>query len=235
MWASPWAGWGDATRRTAVQDPVTSPVALDQPAWRGWFHVAAFLVAIPAGTVLIGRATGASAVTAASIYTAGLLLCFGTSAAYHRLARSGRARRIMQRADHAMIFVLIASTYTPICLVALPRAWGIPLLSVVWATALLGIVLKVWALGRFRVVEHALYPVLGWCVVAIGPVLVGHLRTTELALVLAGGLLYTIGVPVLALRWPNPWPRTFGYHEVWHALTIAAAVCHFGAVALLVR
>lgn len=210
---------------------LTSP----RPIWRGWFHVAAFLLAIPAGTVLIQRAAGAAEVAAASIYTAGLLLCFGTSAAYHRLARSGLPRRIMQRADHAMIYVLIASTYTPICLVALPRSWGIPLLAAVWTGAAAGMVLKISALGRFPVLEHALYPLLGWCVLVVAPVLFSRLQWAELGLVLSGGLLYTIGFPVLALRRPNPWPHTFGYHEVWHAFTVAAAACHFGAVTLLVR
>jgi hemolysin III len=208
---------------------------ISHPTWRGWFHVAAFLCAIPAGMVLVQRADGAAQVVAACIYTAGLVLCFGTSAGYHRLARTGPARRIMQRADHAMIYVLIASTYTPICLVALPRPWGIPLLAVVWTGAAAGMVLKIWALGRYRVLEHALYPLLGWCVLAVAPVLFRRLHGVELGLVLVGGLLYTVGFPVLALRRPDPWPRTFGYHEVWHAFTVGAAGCHFGAIFLLVR
>lgn len=221
---------GPRTEATPIGTLISS-----RPIWRGWFHVAAFVCAIPAGVVLIRRAEGTAEVVAVCIYTAGLVLCFGTSAAYHQLARTGLSRRIMQRADHAMIYVLIASTYTPICLVALPPSWGIPLLAVVWTGAAAGMGLKIWALGRYRVLEHALYPLLGWCVLAVAPVLFRRLHGAELGLVLAGGLLYTIGFPVLALRRPDPWPHTFGYHEVWHAFTVGAAACHFGAVFLLVR
>jgi hemolysin III len=208
--------------------------ASERPSWRGWLHVAAFLAAIPGGVLLIVFAQGAAATTAASIYMAGLLLGFGTSATYHRLARSERMRRVMQRLDHSMIFVLIAATYTPVCLVALPRAWGIPLLCVAWTGAVLGILLKQFAFHRFRVLQYALYPILGWLVVAAGPVLVRSLTTPELVLLISGGLLYTVGIPVLVLERPNPWPRTFGYHEVWHSFTVLAGACHFATVGLLV-
>ena len=171
---------------------------------------------------------------AASIYAAALLLVFGTSAAYHRLARTPRARMIMQRLDHSMIFLLIAGTYVPICLLALPPKWGIPMLSVVGSMALVGIVLKLVAFQRARWLGFALYPIMGWTAVAAAPVLVNHLSPAQLALIVAGGVIYTIGFPVLLTRWPDPWPRVFGYHEVWHACTILAAACHFLAVATLV-
>ena len=108
----------------------------------------------------------------------------------------------MQRLDHGMIYLLIAGTYTPICLVALPLRWGIPLL--------------------------------GWAAVAATPALRDSLSGLQLALVFSGGVAYTVGFPILLLRRPDPWPRVFGYHEVWHSLTVLAAVLHFGAVALLV-
>ena len=196
--------------------------------------MAAFALAIPGGILLIARAGTAAATVGASIYMAGLLLGFGTSAAYHRIARSERARRIMQRMDHSMIYVLIAATYTPFCLVALPPVWGIPILCVVWGGAIAGILMKQFAFQRMRFLQYALYPILGWAVVAAGPVLVHRLDGAELALLVAGGLLYTVGIPVLLVGRPDPWPRTFGYHEVWHGFTVAAGACHFAAVGLLI-
>lgn len=187
-------------------------------------HVAAFVLAIPGGILLIVAANGAAAHVAAAIYTASLLLGFGTSAGYHRLARNPRAQQIMQRLDHSMIFVLIAGSYTPVCLLGLPTSWGIPLLCVVWAGALAGILIKQFAFERFKVLEYALYPILGWALVVATPVLLSHMTALELALLLAGGLLYTVGIPVLVRERPNPWPRTFGYHEIWHTFTVAAEI-----------
>jgi hemolysin III len=197
-------------------------------------HAGAFALAIPAGLYLVLVAEHTSARVAAAIYCASLLLGFGTSAAYHRLAHGVRARRIMQRMDHSMIYVLIAGSYTPVCLLAMPKAWGIPMLCVVWAIALFGMVLKQVAFNRFRVVQYALYPILGWISVISFPVLVHGLSTNELLLLIAGGLLYTGGIPVLLKARPNPWPKTFGYHEVWHSFTVLAAMCHFALVGLLV-
>ena len=197
-------------------------------------HVVAFLLAIPGGILLIVMARSAEATVAAAIYTASLLLGFGTSAGYHRLARSERTQQLMQRLDHSMIFVLIAGSYTPICLLGLPPAWGIPLLCVIWAGALTGVLVKQFAFERFRVLEIALYPILGWIVVIAAPVLLDGLTTTELSLLVAGGLLYTVGIPVLVLEKPDPWPKTFGYHEIWHTFTVAAAGCHFATITLLV-
>jgi hemolysin III len=214
---------------------VVSTVYADRPAWRGWIHVGAFVAAVPAAVTLAVQASGAAARVAAIVYGLGLVLAFGTSAFYHRLAWSERSHRVLRRLDHSTIFVLIAGSYTPVCLVALPRAWGIPLLCVVWMGAILGIVLKQVAFGRFAVLQHALYPGLGWAAVATAPALVRSLSGAELALLCAGGLLYTIGIPVLLLRRPDPWPRTFGYHEIWHVATVLAGVCHFATFELLLR
>jgi hemolysin III len=207
----------------------------ERPSWRGWFHVAAFLLAIPGGVLLILSADHASARVAAAIYAASLLLGFGTSAGYHRLARRERTQAIMQRMDHSMIFVLIAGSYTPVCLLGLPSAWGIPLLCVVWTFAAVGVLIKQFAFERFRVLEYSLYPILGWILVVAAPVLLRHMTAVELSLLLAGGLLYTIGIPVLVRERPNPWPGTFGYHEIWHGFTVAAGACHFAVMGLLVR
>ena len=143
----------------------------ERPVWRGLMHFWTFLLAIPAGVLLIVFADRPAARTAAAIYAATLLLVFGTSAAYHRLAQSYRARLIMQRIDHSMIYLLIAGTYVPICLIALPRAWGISLLAVVGSMGVTGIVLKLVAFQRFQWISYALYPLMGWAAVAAAPAL----------------------------------------------------------------
>lgn len=206
----------------------------ERPSWRGRMHSWTFFAAIPAGALLIAFATGAAGRTAASVYTGTLLLVFGTSAAYHRVARTLRARQIMQRLDHSMIYLLIAGTYAPICLVALPLRWGIPLLVSVTAIGVFGIVIKLAPIRRLRGLGYALYPIMGWAAVVAAPVLLDHLTGTQLALIAAGGVAYTIGFPILLLKRPDPWPTSFGYHEVWHGFTVLAATLHFGAVALLV-
>lgn len=206
----------------------------ERPSWRGRLHSWAFFAAIPAGVLLIVFASGAAARTAAAIYTGTLLAVFGTSAAYHRLAKSLRTRQIMQRLDHSMIYLLITGTYVPICLVALPLRWGIPLLSSVTAVAVFGIVIKLAPIRRLHGVSYALYPIMGWAALAATPALRASMTATQLSLVVAGGLAYTIGFPVLLFKRPDPWPRSFGYHEVWHGFTVVAALLHFGAVALVV-
>jgi hemolysin III len=204
---------------------------LARPVWRGKMHSWAFFASIPAGLALIGLADGAAATVGASIYAASLLLLFGTSAAYHRLAQSERARAIMQRLDHSMIYLLIAGTYVPLCLVAMPPSWGVPMLAIIGGLAVVGVVLKLAFFHGARYVSHSLYVVMGWVAVAAMPVLVDSLTGVQMGLIIAGGVAYTIGMPVLLVRRPNPWPTTFGYHEVWHLLTVIAAGLHFAAVA----
>lgn len=206
----------------------------ERPEWRGRLHSWAFLAAIPAAALLILAASGPAGRTAAAIYSGALLAVFGTSAAYHRLAHSVRARRIMQRIDHAMIYVLIAGTYVPVCLVALPTRWGIPLLAAVGGCGVIGMTIKFAGISRLQWLGYALYPIMGWAAVAVAPALGRYLTDLELALIVAGGVAYTVGFPVLLLRRPDPWPKVFGYHEVWHGFTVVAAVLHFAAVGLLV-
>jgi hemolysin III len=209
----------------------TPYLALPRPHWRGKLHLWAFFAAIPAGIALIVLAEGSAATIGASIYSATLLLLFGTSAAYHRLAQSQRARTIMQRLDHSMIYLLIAGTYVPLCLVAMPPGWGIPMLVIVGSLAVLGMVLKLAFFHGARYVSYALYIVMGWVAIIAAPVLVDSLTAMQLGLIVAGGVAYTVGFPVLLTRRPNPWPATFGYHEIWHLLTVVAASLHFAAVA----
>jgi hemolysin III len=212
-------------------NPVTiAYLRQERPLWRGKLHTWAFYLAIPAGAFLIAVSDGTAARVAAAIYAATLVLLFGTSAAYHRLAQSDRARRIMQRLDHSMIYLLIAGTYVPLCLVALPPEWGIPVLAVIGVFAVTGMVLKLTAFRRGQWIAYALYPVMGWVALIAGPALVQHLTAMQLALIVGGGIAYTVGMPVLLRRRPDPWPATFGYHEVWHLLTVVAAGMHFAAV-----
>ncbi len=207
---------------------------LERPLMRGWLHTATFIVAIPAVVLLLLSTDHAAARVAASLYGASLLLVFGTSAAYHRLAHSPKARVVMGRLDRSMIYLLIVGTNIPLCLVALPPAWGIPLLATMGALAAFGIVLTSTNVAWGRKIASALYLVLGWSVLVASPALIDHLDGRELTLVIVGGLLYTIGFPVLALNRPDPWPRTFGYHEIWHVFTVLAAASHFLAVASIV-
>lgn len=209
-------------------------LTIERPTWRGWLHTFAFIAAIPAGVLLIVAADRAAGRTAAAIYTGTLLAVFGTSAAYHRLAQSPRARQIMRRLDHSMIYLLIAGTYVPLCIIALPGNWGIPLLAVVGGIGLVGMIIKLAYVVRLQWLGDTLYPVMGWAAIVAAPALSSHLTPAQLGLVLAGGVAYTLGFPVLMLRRPDPWPRVFGYHEIWHGFTIVAAVLHFGAVATVV-
>ena len=206
----------------------------DLPVWRGWIHAGAFVLSIPLAVALLLLAKPAEARAAAAIYVTTLLVGFGTSAAYHRLARGPTALRWMQRADHSAIYLLIAGTYTPICLLALPLPWGVPVLAVVWVGALVGVVFKLVAFDRAQAVGWTLYLVLGWAAIITAPVLIRHLTGVEIALIVAGGLIYTAGSVVLALGRPNPLPRVFGYHEVWHTCTVLAGLCHFASVGLVV-
>jgi len=192
-------------------------------------------VAIPAGIVLVTLARDATARVAAITYAVSLVGLYSVSAAYHRLRWSTRGRRWIKRADHSMIFVLIAGTLTPIALLALRRPWSIVLLATVWVGALVGIALKLIRVDGFRVATGTLYVALGWAVVLLAPQLVRGLRPAALALVVGGGLLYTAGAVVLLRNAPNPVPGVFGYHEIWHSMVIAGSACHYVAILLVLR
>ena len=202
----------------------------DRPMLRGMFHLGAFLCVLPAGIILLFAVDGPARVTSVAVYVSTLIVAFGISAAYHRMDWSPRMRVVMQRLDHASIYLMIAGTYVPLCLVALPAGWGIPLLSVVGAGALFGVVAKIAEVRSLRWFGHALYPLLGWAAVAAAPALLDHLSGWQLALIVAGGLSYSIGFPVMLVKRPDPWPSVFGYHEIWHAFTVIAALAHFVAV-----
>lgn len=166
------------------------------------------------------------------VFGTSLILLYGTSATYHQIRRPSWTY-VAKRLDHAMIFVLIAGTYTPFCL-DVNLAWGIPMLAVVWTLAGAGALLKVmWPDGP-RWLSVGLYVGLGWVAIFAASEVVSQYLGSPLALLLTGGLLYTIGGVVYALRRPDPWPRIFGYHEVFHTFVVAGSAVHFLAVAVYV-
>jgi hemolysin III len=206
-----------------------------KPRLRGVSHQWAFLCSLVTGTVLIAMAPSGRAAAAAAIYASSVAALFGTSALYHRVTwASQNARRWMRRLDHSMIFLLIAGTYTPFAVLALEGTLATVILVVVWAGALGGIVLKLVWIDAPKAVVAVIYVVLGWVAVAALPALLDGLGAVSTALVVAGGLLYTAGAVVYALHRPDPIPSVFGYHEVFHALVIAAAALQYTAIVFVV-
>ncbi len=201
----------------------------EKPLLRGVSHEVATAFALVGWVLLVRQAPGTRAAIAAGVYGLALTAQFGVSALYHRPSWGARARLLMRRLDHAAIFLLIAGTYTPFCLL-LPGG-GRALLAFVWAGALAGMIFSVvWPFAP-KWLMAALSVALGWAVVPVLPALRAAIGAGGLALLLGGGLAYTAGAVVYATRRPDPFPRVFGYHEVFHALVIVAAVCHYVAIA----
>ncbi len=204
-----------------------------KPLFRGRLHQIAFFAAIPAGVLLVAMAPPTLPRVAAAVYAIALAGMYGTSALYHRLPWSTGARRWMQRFDHSMIFVLIAGTYTPFSLLVLHGAWRWTVFGLVWLGAAVGVTLKMVRIDGLQAVGGALYIGLGWVIVIASPQLFGNLSWAASVLVVGGGLLYTLGAVVLASRRPDPSPRVFGYHEVWHSMVVGGSVCHYLAITLV--
>jgi hemolysin III len=205
-----------------------------KPRWRGRLHRIAFYISIPQGIALVVAAAGWLSLVATTVYALSLSGLYAVSSAYHRRMWSPRGLVRMQRLDHSMIFVLIAGTYTALCLLVLHHVWAYVVLGLVWAGAVAGIVMKIWGMERTRRITGAMYIVLGWLAVLIAPQLVTRVGLPVLVLIAAGGVLYTLGAVVLLRGRPDPSPHVFGYHEVWHAMVVSAAACHYAAIFLLV-
>ena len=203
-----------------------------KPRLRGVLHEAAFAISLVTGTALICLADGAYERVASSIYAASVALLFGTSAAYHRGAWSPRAHAVMARLDHSMIFLLIAGTYTPFCLLLLDGTTRWVFLALVWAGSLGGIVVRNVVRRPARWLFVSMYLALGWVAVAIMPSILHRGGVAVLVLLMIGGAFYTAGALVYARQKPNPSPRWFGFHEVFHALTLLAFVVHYVAVSV---
>jgi hemolysin III len=205
-----------------------------KPLLRGVSHEIAAYVALPAVAALVARAGGGSGRVAALVYGASLLVLFTASAGYHRPMWSLEARRILWRIDHAAIFVLIAGTYTPFCML-LGGAWRQRMLALVWAIAAAGIVVSLAWVSAPKRLMAGLYVLFGWIAVPVLPALHAVIGPRALLLLFTGGLLYTVGALVYAARRPDPYPAVFGFHEIFHLLVVAAAACHFVVVGSAIR
>jgi hemolysin III len=205
-----------------------------KPRLRGWLHAGALPIALLAGFVLVALGTTVQARVAAAIYAVTSILLFGVSALYHRGTPGPRAAEVLRRLDHANIYLIIAGTYTPFALLALHGTARVVVLAVIWSGALAGVLFRVLWIHAPRLLYTALYIALGWAAIFVLPQLVAGAGIAAVVLVIVGGLLYSAGGVVYGLRRPDPSPRWFGFHEVFHALTLAAYVIQYVAVSIVV-
>jgi hemolysin III len=202
-----------------------------RPRLRGVIHAYAFWVALGAGVTLVAVAHGSRARSAAAVYAVGLCGLFAGSAVYHRWRWDPRWRPLLRRIDHSTIFIFIAASYTPVALLVLHGPLSKIVLIVVWAGALGGIVFSLAWITAPRVLVAGTYLALGWVAVIVTPQLIRHAGVAPTVLIAVGGLLYSVGATVYALKRPDPWPATFGFHEIFHTLVTTAALVHFVAIA----
>lgn len=215
--------------------PDTAPQILplpEKPMLRGWLHLGAAPIALVAGLAIVAFAPTLAGRVTAAIYTVTAVLLFGTSAVYHRGNWAPMTRAVLRRMDHANIFLIIAGSFTPLCVLLLDKRTATIVLTIVWAGAILGAATRVLWLNAPRWLYVPLYLVLGW--VAVG--FLGEFYKTGgaavVALIASGGLCYTVGAVIYATKWPRGSQRYFGFHEIFHALTIAGFALHFIAVAI---
>jgi hemolysin III len=213
--------------------PIESVVAAVKPRLRGWLHAGMVPLALAAGIVLIALAPSTPARVAAAVFSVTAWLLFGTSAVYHRGSWSPRVAAVLKRMDHSNIFLIIAGTYTPFALL-LPRDQATEMLLIVWIGAIAGVLFRVFWVGAPRWLYTPIYVALGWVAVFyMGPLL--HFGGPAIVTLIAvGGVLYTLGALIYGIKRPNPSPRWFGFHEVFHTLTVAAFTVHYIAASLTV-
>ena len=210
-------------------------IKLTKPLLRGHSHQAAFFVALGACGMLLFHSHGIKNIISTLIYSISLCGLFGISAIYHRPMWQPQQRLWMKRLDHAAIYMLIAGTSTPFCLLALTKSTGIFLLEIVWGAALFGIFQSlVWTQAP-KWISAILYVTMGCLILPFLPDLKQSLSMSDLLFILGGGLVYVVGAVIYALKWPNPNPKIFGYHEIFHLLVIVGALAHFMAVASLIH
>ena len=202
-----------------------------RPRLRGVIHAYSFWFALGAGVILIVISNGARARTGATVYAIGLCALFAGSATYHRWRWDPRWRPLLRRIDHSTIFVFIAASYTPIALLVLKGSLAEAVLIAVWAGAIAGVIFSLAWITAPRLLVAATYLALGWVAVVAMPQLIHHAGVAPTVLIAVGGLLYSLGATVYALKRPNPWPATFGFHEIFHTLVTTAAAVHFVAIA----
>ncbi|MEY4039587.1 MAG: hypothetical protein RLZZ52_455 [Actinomycetota bacterium] len=215
-----------------LDDAEAHPPVDVKPTWRGWIHAGTFPLTIAAGIVLIVLADGPAAKWSSAVFMLTSMMLFGISALYHRFNWKPRTKVMLKRFDHANIFLLIAGTYTPLAVLALPPSKGMLLLVMVWGGTLLGIAFRVFWVHAPRWLYVALYILLGWAsVMYIVDLLQANLAM--MVLVVVGGLAYTAGAVIYGLKKPNPIPGVFGFHEIFHTLTVVAFMCHWTAILLI--
>jgi hemolysin III len=211
---------------------------LTTPRLRGWIHLYCAVAAVVAGTPLVAVSWAVASKRAGHAtlaYALSIVAMFAVSAIYHRVHwESAAVRNWMRRLDHSMIFVLIAGSYTPFARLDMPRATGHAVLAIVWGGALAGIALTLFWPTAPRWLSVTLYLLLGWVAVWYTGMILHNAGLAATVLLAVGGALYSIGALFYGLRWPNPWPTTFGYHELFHACTAAAAICQYIAIWLAV-
>ncbi len=207
-----------------------------RPRARGWIHLVAFLVspALVVSLIALAAVESGTAALATSVYCASMMATFGVSALYHRRRWSERGWNLMRRLDHATIFLFIAGTYTPFGLLALSGAARWWVLGVVWAGCAAGVILKIANPHGARWMALPIYLAVGWAAVFVIADITAAAGLAAVTLLIVGGALYTVGGVAYALRWPNPSPRVFGFHEIFHLLTVAAALCQYIAIFMTV-
>jgi hemolysin III len=198
-----------------------------KPLARGYIHLAAFFVTLCACTILIFYSNGACAIFASLIYSVSLIGQYGVSALYHTRMWSRQKYLLLRRIDHAAIFIFIAGTATPICLLKLKNASGLQLLSIFWLIALFGMLMTTIWTHVPKWVRALLYVAMGWIGILYFPEIKSSLDTTNIQLLVIGGVTYTLGALIYAFKWPDPFPRIFGYHEVFHVLVVLGSGFHF--------
>ena len=206
---------------------------LVKPKLRGVFHELGFYAAVAVGVVVIVTADPGRARMAGVIFASSVAFCFGASAVYHRPTWRPRPRAWLARLDHAGIYLLIAGSYAPFALIVLSRGWAVPVLAIVWGGALAAIILKLCWVQAPKWLSAAIGLTLGWVGAVVFPQLL-TLSTVAIVLVAASGVLYTVGAVVYTRRRPDPRPQVFGYHELFHVLTVAAVACEYVVVAFYV-
>lgn len=217
-----------------VGERIRETVEEIKPKLRGWLHAATAPLALISFLVLLVLADSQKARIGAAVFMLSALMLFGVSAVYHTVPWRERAKRVLKRLDHSNIFIMIAGSYTPFSLLLLEPSHAAVMLSLVWGGALLGVLFKVFWLTAPRWVYVPLYLALGWAAVIYLPEFYREAPTSVFVLMCVGGLLYTIGALVYGFKWPDPNPKWFGFHEVFHALTIAAFIVHYVGVSILI-
>lgn len=197
-------------------------------------HQVAFVIAVGLAPLLIVGADGGRRRLAAAVFACSVAACFGASALYHRVTWTPRVRLWMRRVDHAGVYLMIAGTYTPVSLLALRGAWSTVVLTIVWVGAAAAIVLKFVWVAAPRWLAAAIGMALGWLAVVALPQLIALLDPAAVVLLVVGGLAYSAGAVVYARRRPDPAPAVFGYHELFHALTIVGVACQYVAIAFFI-